>query len=140
MMFWLFLAAVSVASLTFISVVVWSDRRLKERQEFYRFEFRKRLIDAGKLDAEAVVELMRYEHQIGLRQARHKVLTAGFIFVGTGIGFCVGLLFVGGVAWMLGFIPLSIGLCMLVYGFLIAAKPGTEPPPVGWAPEPGDRP
>ncbi len=49
--FWLFLAAVIVASLTFVTIVVWAENRLKERQEFYRFEFRKRLVEAGKMDA-----------------------------------------------------------------------------------------
>ena len=68
--FWLFLAATTVASLTFITIVVWAENRVKERQEFYRFEFRKRLVDAGKMDAGSLAALMRYEHELRMQQVR----------------------------------------------------------------------
>ena len=134
-MFWLFLAAVTVASLAFVSVVVWAENRLKERQAFYRFEFRKRLAEAGKMDAASVASLMKYEHEIRLSQGRHKLLVTAFVFLGIGVGACVGLQFLGGSIWTLGFIPVSIGLCLLIYGLVFAAKATPGPPPLGWSPE-----
>ena len=137
--FWLFLAATVVASLTFVTVIVWAENRFKERQEYYRFEFRKRLVEAGEMDAASFTSLVRYEHDLGLRQGRQKLLVAAFVFVGLGVGACIGLQFIGGSIWMLGFIPVGIGLSMLVGGLLFAAKPNAGPPPPGWSPERNER-
>ncbi len=137
--FWLFLAATVVASLTFVSIIVWAENRRKERQEFYRFEFRKRLVDAGKMDAGSLASLMRYEHELRLQQGRQKLLVAAFVILGVGVGICVGLQFIGGSFWRLGLIPASIGLSMLAYGVLFAAKTNPGPPPLGWSPEPEER-
>ena len=100
--FWLFLAATVVASLTFITVVVWAENRLKERQELYRFEFRKRLVEAGKMDAKSLASLMQYEHDLRLQQGRHKTLIAAFVIVGIGVGTCFGLQFIDGSIWSSG--------------------------------------
>ncbi len=137
--FWLFLAAVTVASLTFVTIVVWVENRRKERQEYYRFEFRKRLVEAGKMDAASFASLVRYEHELKLRQGREKLLVAAFVILGTGVGICIGLQFISDSFWKVGFIPVSIGLSMLAYGFLFAAKPNPGPPPPGWSPEPNER-
>ena len=136
-MFWLFLAVVIVATLTFVSVIVWVEARRKEREEFYRFEFRKRLVEAGTMDADAFASLVRYEQELALRSARQKILVAAAIFLGIGIGACFGLQFISGSIWKLGFIPAGIGVCMLVVG-LLAGKPNLGPPPLGTFPEPGD--
>lgn len=137
--FWLFLAAVTVASLTFVTIVVWATNRLRERQEYYRFEFRKRLVEAGKMDAASFASLMRYEHELKLRQGRQKLLVAAFVILGIGVGTCVGLQFIDKPIWMVGLIPVSMGLSMLAYGFLFADKPNAGPPPLGWSPEPDER-
>ena len=133
--FWLFLAAAVVASLTFVTIVVWAENRRKEREAFYRFEFRKRLVEAGKMDAESVAALARYEHELGLREGRQKLLVAGFVIVGLGVGACIGLQFIGGSFWMLGFIPVGLGVSMLVGGLLLGATSNPGPPPTGYSPE-----
>ena len=104
-MFWMFLAATTVASLAFVAVAVWSAARLRESQETRRFDLRKQLVDAGHVDAGSLASLARYEHELGLRQARQKLLVAGFVILGTGVGTCLGFQLFGGSAWMLGFIP-----------------------------------
>lgn len=137
--FWIFLAATVIASLTFVAIVVWAENRRKERQEYYRFEFRKRLVEAGKMDAASFGSLMQYEHDLRLRQGRQKILVAAFVIFGAGVGLCLGLQFIGGSIWMVGLIPVSIGLCMLASGLLFAAKPNPGPPPLGWSPEPDEK-
>ncbi|MDA8019796.1 MAG: hypothetical protein MPN21_20335 [Thermoanaerobaculia bacterium] len=137
--FWLFLAAATVAALTFLSVVVWTENRLKERKEFYRYEFRKRLVEAGKMDAASVAGLMRYEYDLRLRQGRQQLLVASFVNLGAGIGLCFGLRFIENSIWMVGLIPVSVGLCLLAYGFLFAEKPNPGLPPVGWSPGSDER-
>ena len=136
--FWLFLATSVVAFLTFMTIVVWSENRRKERQEYYRFEFRKRLVDAGKMDAAAVASLVQYEHDLGLRQGREKVRVAGIVIFGVGAGTCLGLSFLDNAIWMLGLIPLGLGLSMLLYG-LLAGRPVAGPPPIGWSAESDER-
>ena len=137
--FWLFLASVTVASLTFVAIVVWVSSRFQERKEYYRFEFRKRLVESGKMDAEAFGALMRYEHDLKLRQSREKLLIASFVILGLGVGTCVGLLFLGQGIWMVGLIPASMGFFMLLYGLVVAAKPNPGPAPLGWSPEANER-
>ena len=137
--FWLFLAATTAASLTFVTIVVWAENRRKERKEYYRYEFRRRLVEAGKMDAASFASLMRYEHELRLQQGRQKLLVAAFVILGTGVGICFGLQFIDGSIWKLGLIPVSIGLSMLVYGLLFAAKQNPGPPPLGWSPEPSER-
>ncbi len=127
--FWLFLAATTVASLTFVSIIVWAKNRLQERQEFYRFEFRKRLVEDGKMDAAAFASLMRYEHELGLQQVRQKLMVASFVILGTGVGICAGFQFISGDVWKLGLIPVSVGLSMLVFGIFFAAKSNPGLPP-----------
>ncbi|MEM7050121.1 MAG: hypothetical protein AAF604_10690 [Acidobacteriota bacterium] len=130
---WLFLATGAVATFTFITIVSWAENRRKERQEYYRFEFRKRLVESGKMDAAGVTSLMQYEHKLKLQQAREKLLVAAFVLIGVGIGICLGLQFVSGGAWRLGLIPGSIGACMLLYGAVFASKVDPGPPPPGWS-------
>ena len=84
MAFWLFLASTVAASLTFVTIVVWSESRRKERKEYYRFEFRKKLVEAGKMDAGSLSSLARYEHELGLQQSREKLLVAAVVRCGRG--------------------------------------------------------
>ena len=136
---WIFLAATVVASLSFVSVVVWVGARRLERQEFYKNDLRKRLVEAGKMDAESLASLIRYEHDLGLRHSREKLLVASFIFLGMGVGTCFGLSFIDAAVWKLGFVPVGMGLCMMLYGFVFAAKPNVDTPPLGASSELGKR-
>ncbi len=137
--FWLFLATVCVASLTFVTVIVWAENRRKERKEFYRFEFRKKLVESGKMDASSFASLIQYENDIRLLQARQKLLIGSFVILGTGIGVCFGFQFISGSVWKLGLIPVSIGLSMLVYGLFLAPKTNPGPPPLGASLESDER-
>ena len=137
--FWLFLSAATVASLTFVTIVVWAENRRKERQEFYKFEFRKRLVEAGKMDSESLASLMRYEHELRMQQGRQNLLVAAFVLVGVGVGLCIGLQFIGHSVWMVGLIPVSIGLSLLIFGLFFAEKKNPGPPPLGWTPDAAER-
>ena len=136
--FWLFLAATVVASLTFVSVAIWTGTRFQERKEFYRFEFRKRLVDAGKMDAAAFAALMQYEHDLKLQESREKLRVAAFVLLGVGLGMCVGFQFIGDAVWMLGFIPIGLGVFMFLFGIL-TPKVTPGPPPAGWYSEGSSR-
>lgn len=136
--FWVFLMVATVAVFTFIAVVTWADQRRREREAYYRLEFRKRLVDAGKMDSEAVANLMRFEYAVEARRLRDKLLIAGFVLLGVGIGLLLGLRFIPDLpVWMVGYIPTLLGAFLLLYGLLFAGKPEPGPPPAGWMPPDG---
>lgn len=137
MMFWLFLTATVVASLAFVSIMIWTSQRVRERQEFYRFEFRKRLVEDGKMDAAAFAALMRYEHELAQQKGRQKLLITAFVFLGIGAGTCAGLMFLHNNVWMVGLIPTVMGLSMAFYGLVFAPNPDLGTPPVGVSPQTG---
>lgn len=137
--FWMFLATVTVASLAFVSVLVWVEARRKERQDLSQSKMRRQLIEAGKIDSAALASVVRYEHDLKTRRIRQKLIVAAFIFLGTGVGTCFGLQFVGESIWQLGYIPVGIGLSMLAGGLLFAAKPQLDTPPQGWFAEPAHK-
>lgn len=120
----------SIALFSFLAVVGWAENRRKEREAYYRFEFRKKLVDAGEMNASHVQELMRYEYETDLQRRRHGLIIGGFITGGVGAGLLLGLQFIRDEAvWMVGFIPLFIGAAMLAYALVFAPRTTPVPPP-----------
>ncbi len=115
-----------IAVFTFAGFAAYSDNRRKEREAFYRYEFRKKLIEQGAGASDQLLDMMREEGRAELRQAREGVKLAGLITGAVGVGLIFGLRFIEGEdVWMIGYIPLFIGLVMLAYGLFFAPK---EPP------------
>ena len=120
----------SVALFTVLAVVGFAEQRRKEREAYYRYEFRKKLVDAGKMDAQHVQELMRYEYETSANARRQGMISGGFITAGVGVGLLIGLRFIEDEAvWMVGWIPLFIGAAMLAYGLIVAPRADAVPPP-----------
>jgi Flp pilus assembly protein TadB len=116
-----------IAVFTFAGFAAFSDNRRKEREAFYRYEFRKKLIEQGTGASERVLELMREEDRAEQRQAREGVKLGGLITAAVGLGLIFGLRFIKGEdVWMVGYIPLAIGIVMLLYGLFLAPR---EPAP-----------
>jgi hypothetical protein len=115
-----------IAVFTFAGFAAFSDNRRKEREAFYRYEFRKKLIEQGAGAHEQVLELVREEDRAELRRRREAVKLGGLVTAGVGVGLLFGLRFIEGEkVWMVGYIPLFIGVVMLFYGLFLAPK---EPP------------
>lgn len=113
----------SVAFFAFLAVGVWADARRRERESYYRYEFRKRLVEAGKLDADDVKELVQFEADARAAAGRRALLVGGVLFASVGVGLVFGLRFLDGdPVWMVGYIPLSIGVGMLALGALSPAR------------------
>ena len=81
----------SVALFTFLAVASWAEQRRKERESYYRYEFRKQLVDAGKMDASDLRDLMQYEQETTLYRARQSSLVGGFVLLGVGAGLLLGM-------------------------------------------------
>ncbi len=127
----------AISLFSFLAVVGWAEQRRKEREAYYRYEFRKKLVDAGEMNARQVQDLMQYEYETEQQRRRQGMVAAGFIISGVGLGMIFGLQFIRDEdVWMVGSIPLFIGLGMLAYAIMYAPKsappvapPGAFPPP-----------
>ena len=122
------------ALFSFLAVVGWAAERRRERETYYRYEFRKRLVESGQMSVADLKELQQYETESENQRRRQGILTGGMIVAGTGLGLLVGLRFIEGDAvWMVGYIPLFIGVAMLLYALLLAPndRPGAPPPGAG---------
>jgi len=122
----------AIALFTFLAVVGWAAERRRERETYYRYEFRKRLVESGQMSGTDLRELQRYENESEAQRRRQGLLAAGMIVAGTGLGLLLGLRFIEDEAvWMVGYIPLFIGVGMLLYAVVLAPKQGPGPPPSG---------
>lgn len=111
----------SIALFAFLSVGAWADARRREREAYYKFEFRKRLVEAGKLEADDVKAMVEFENDASLSSRKQGMLASGLILAGTGAGLLLGLRFIEDEAvWMVGYIPLAIGIAMLAYALMLA--------------------
>ena len=121
----------AISLFTFLAVVGWAAERRRERESYYSYEFRKRLVEAGQMSGADLRELQRYEAETEFQRKRQGLLAGGLIVAGAGLGTVFGLQFIEGEAvWMVGFIPLFIGLGMLLYAVVVS--PGKNPvPPAG---------
>ncbi len=118
----------SVALFTFLAVASWAEQRRKERESYYRYEFRKQLVEAGKMDANDVREIMQYEQETTLYRARQSSLAGSFVLLGVGGGMLLGLQWIDEGVAMVGYIPLSIGVALLIYALFVAPRGLPTPP------------
>lgn len=128
----------SIALFTFLAVNSWAEERRKERESYYRYEFRKTLVESGKMDGSDVRELMRYEQETALYRGRQSSLAGGFILMGVGVGMLIGLRWIEEGVWMTGYIPLFIGVAMMIYAQFVAPRGVPEPPASGQDSPPSD--
>jgi len=120
----LFLAAGAMALFTFLAVAVFTENRSKERISYHKSETLKKLADSPPESAQKVLELMQAEDRIKRRRMLEGLKLGGLITTGVGVGLTLFLYFLDadqpdGV-FMVGFIPLFVGLAMLLYATLLA--------------------
>ena len=117
-----------IAVFTFVSIASFSDNKRREREAFYRFEFRKKLIEQSGANTPQVMELMQQEERAELRRRREGLKIGGFVTAAVGVGLIFGLRFTGEDVWMVGYIPLAIGVGLLLYGLFLAPQEPANPP------------
>jgi hypothetical protein len=113
--------AVSVFS--FIAVAVWTDNRRKEREAFYKSEVVKKMLESQAPGGSAV-EFLREDEKIAARRLREGVKLGGLITTAVGIGLMIFLKAVdpGHQTFLVGAIPLLVGVALLLYSYLIAPQ------------------
>jgi len=128
----LFLAVGAMALFTFLAVSVFSESRTKERLSYHRHETLKKLAESTEQGAAKVLELMHEEDRLKRRRQLEGLKLGGLIVAGVGLALTLFLYFLDadqpdGV-FIVGFIPLFVGLAMLLYATVLApstAGPGS---------------
>jgi len=119
-----FLSVGAVSLFSFVAVASWSDARRREREAYYRSETLKKIAETQGDGGKAALDFLREEEKNAMRRRREGTRLGGLITVAVGIGFMV---FLRGIersqpAYLLGFIPLFIGVALLAYSFFLAPK------------------
>ena len=114
----------SIALFSFLGVASWSDARRKEREAYYRTEALKKIAESSSEGAKSAVEYLQEQERNARRRRLEGMKLGGLITAAVGIGMMV---FLHGVereepAYLVGLIPLLIGVALLAYAFLLAPK------------------
>jgi hypothetical protein len=116
----------SIALFSFLAVAQWSDARRKEREAYYTSETLKKIAESSGEGAKSALELLREKQKILARNRLEGIKLGGLITAAVGIGvmaFLRGIVDQGdGPVYLVGVIPLLIGLALLVYVFALAPK------------------
>jgi len=114
----------SIALFSFLSVAAWSDARRKEREEYYRNETLKKIAESSGEGAKAAIELLREQNNSVARRRLEGMKLGGLITAVVGVGVMVLLhgLEHDEPVYLVGLIPLLIGLALLLYTFFLAPK------------------
>ncbi len=121
-----------VAAFTFVSIIVWTESRRRERESYYRHETYRKMMEVSGPGAQVVVEFMREEEAREARKRAEGLKFAGLILLAVGAGLMIFLGFLAPhqAVFLIGVIPLLIGVVMVAYGFLRARDSSPGGPPV----------
>ena len=124
---WIVVAAILGGCLV-AAVGAWSESRRKEREAYYRHETYQKMLEGSEGSAEAVRELMREEERLDQKR-RVEGLELGLKLGGpitlvAGAGLAVFLYFLvdDEPVYLVGLIPLLVGLVMTAYGLRLGSK------------------
>jgi len=120
--FWIFLSIGAVSLfVVFIPVVTWIDKQSKEREAFYRAETFRRVAEASNESAKAVIELLREDDRLKQTKAREGMKIGGLICIAVGAALSLLIWSQHDKGFLVGLIPGSVGVALLVYVYFLAA-------------------
>jgi hypothetical protein len=113
-----------VAVFTFITVATWAENRRKERESYYREETFRKILDHGGDAGDRILGLIREEETERARRRIEGLKLGGLIttVVGVGVMIFLGMLIDDEPIYLVGLIPLLIGLVLVIYGFFMAPR------------------
>jgi hypothetical protein len=123
---WAFLAcgAVSLFGIL-VPTVTWLDNRRKEREAFYKAETFRRLTETSAEGAKAAIELLREESRLERQKRREGMKLGGLICVAVGAAMVIFLRVQSfrdpDAPYMVGLIPVFVGVALLVYVYFMSA-------------------
>ena len=120
----IFLPVLMVSVFAFTSIATWSDARRREREAFYRSETLKKIADSTGPGGTAALELLREQDRNAQRRRREDQRLGGLATTAAGVGL---LIFLRAIVphepvYLVGLIPLLVGVALLAHTFLFAPK------------------
>ncbi len=122
---YLFLSVGSVALFSFVAVAVWSGERRREREAYYRSETLRKIAESQGAGSVSVVEFLREEERNAVHRRREGQKLGGLVTIGVGIGMMIFLRAMERneePAYLVGLIPLFVGVALLGYAYFLAPK------------------
>lgn len=118
----LFLSVGALALFSFIAVASWSDARRKEREAYYKSETLKKISESQ--GSAAVLDLLREEQKQAVVKRREGLRLGGLVNIAVGVGL---IIFLAGLVgneriYLVGVIPLLIGVALLGYSLFLAPR------------------
>lgn len=115
----------SIALFSFLAVASWADARRKEREAYYTSEMLKKIAESSGEGAKAAIDMLREHEHASMRHRSGGQRLGGLITLAVGIGMMVFLKAVArdepGV-YLVGLIPLLIGVALLAYSYVLAPR------------------
>jgi len=121
-LFFFMVIVVVTASLSLVAVLSWLAFRMREREQYYRSETLKKIAESST--STAAVEYLRENERIAVRRTRGGLRLGGLVAMSVGIGllaFLRALEPTSGV-YMVGLIPLLVGVSLFGYGQLLMPR------------------
>ena len=125
-MIFVFLSFGAIALFSFIAVATWAGERRREREAYYRSETLKRVAESQAAGGGSALEFLREEEKMAMRRRREGQKLGGLITMAVGVGM---MIFLRGLpdadahfVYLVGLIPLLIGIALLVYAYFLAPR------------------
>lgn len=114
----------SIALFSFLGVASWSEARRREREAYYKSETLKKIAESSGEGAKSALELLREQEKNFVTRRLEGMKIGGLVTAAVGIGVMAILrgLVHDEPVYLVGVIPLLIGVALLIYPFLLAPK------------------
>lgn len=117
----MFLAVAATGMWAFVAVVSWADIRRREREAYYKHETMRKI---AEMPGESGLALLAEDERNTTRRRRENIKLGGLITSAVGAGLMIFLRAIDTrePAYLVGLIPLLVGLALLIYSYVLAPK------------------
>lgn len=115
----------SIALFSFLAVAVWSDARRREREAYYKSDALKKIAESQGAGGNSAIEFLHEGERYAMRRRLEGQKLGGLITIAVGVSL---MIFIKAVDhepdpnYLVGLIPLFIGIALLAYAYFLAPK------------------
>ena len=115
---------VPIAFFSFLAVAIWAKNRRLEREAYYKNESLKKIAEAQGPSANAALEFLREQEKVRAVRSREGLKLGGLVTIAVGIGLfpLLRAAHPNHPLYLVGAVPLLIGLALLAYAYLLAPR------------------